>query len=296
LVDTGTGERSSIEHVFGGLKTVSTEFGERVGVGDIERILITHSHIDHCGGLREILEHARAEVAVHSLDRRFLTAYNERAALINSALDHFLSRAGVSPERRPEVLRAFGYSTNRVRSVPVHRTLDDEQPWDGFRPIHTPGHSPGHVCLLIDDVLLAGDHVLARTIPQQWPESVAAYTGLGHYLDSLEKLRRIEGIRLSLGGHEPPVRDLARRIDEIRQTHHRRLDRLLDVLRHASGPLTIDQLTERMYSRQEGFRAMLALSDVGSRIEYLDQRGHLAVVNWDEIERRYDVAYRYRPA
>ena len=48
--------------------------------------------------------------------------------------------------------------------------------------LHTPGHSPGHVCILVGDILLCGDHILARTIPQQWPESLAACAGLSHVL------------------------------------------------------------------------------------------------------------------
>ena len=166
-----------------------------------------------------------------------------------------------------------------LRNAPVHFELSDAGRLDGMEFLHTPGHSPGHVCIAIGDVLLSGDHVLARTISQQWPESIAAYTGLGHYLDSLEKVRRKDGFNLALGGHEPPVRNPYKRIDEIRQVHLRRLDRVLQILRNAPHPLTIDEITERMYSRQKGYHALLALTDVGARVEYLDQRGQLAVAD-----------------
>jgi len=296
LVDTGTGEPESLRHVLDGFDTVRSEFGEPVRLADVGRIVITHAHVDHFGGLAHLKERTGAEVAVHALDSRLIAAYEERAVLTNHALERFLKQAGVAPARRTEVIAAFGYTPRRLRSVAVDRVVEDGDALDGLRVIHTPGHSPGHVCLRIDDVLLAGDHILARTASQQWPESIAPYTGLGHYLESLEKIRAIEGIELVLGGHEPPVRELPGRIEEIRHTHLRRLDRVQDILRRAGRPLTIEEIADRMYSNQHGFHAMLALTDVGSRVEYLDQRGRLAVANLDEAEAGATPAWRYRLA
>ena len=60
--------------------------------------------------------------------------------------------------------------------------------------------------------------------------------------------------------------------------------------------MTIDEISEQMYSHQEGFRALLALADVGARVEHLDQRGRLAIANWDEAEGQEAPIYRYLPA
>ncbi|NQT13635.1 MAG: MBL fold metallo-hydrolase [Planctomycetes bacterium] len=296
IVDTGNGEPESIRHVLEGLDTVRTEFNETVRLGDVERILITHAHIDHVGGLWELVRQTGAEVAAHPLDGRMVVDYEERAALANHAMTRFLMRAGVPPDRWPQVLRGYGYTPGLVRSVPVDFFLSDGLQLDGLRIVHTPGHTPGHVCILIDNVLLAGDHILFRTVTQQWPESMAAHTGLAHYLDSLEKIARIEAVDLVLPGHEPPIRDVPKRLDEIRESHRRRLDRVLDILAKAPHAPTISEVTETMYSCQEGFHAMLALTDVGSRIEHLDQRGRLAIANLDEVADQQDPVYRYRPA
>ncbi|MFH1920777.1 MAG: MBL fold metallo-hydrolase [Planctomycetota bacterium] len=296
LVDTGSGEERAIRQVLAGLETVRTEFNEPVRPGDIERILITHAHIDHFGGLWELLRHTKAEVAVHALDRRRITAFAEREVLAHHALARFTKQAGVEPERQPEVLQAFAHASGNPRSVPVDFLLGDGEELDGLRIVHTPGHSPGHVCIAVGNVLLAGDHILARTVPWLWPESVAAYTGLGHYLDSLDKVLRLDGIEIALGGHEPPIRDVPKRIREIRETHLRRLDRVLDILEKAGRPLSVREITEQMYSSQKGFHAMLALTDVGARVEHLDQRGHLAIANVDEVDSQPDPVCRYEPA
>ena len=72
----------------------------------------------------------------------------------------------------------------------------------------------------------AADHILARTTPHQSPESITAYTGLGHYLESLQEDRRVEGSALALGGHEEPIEDVYQRIDGIRASHQRKLERV----------------------------------------------------------------------
>ena len=43
-----------------------------------------------------------------------------------------------------------------------------------------------------------------------------------------------------------------------------------------------------------GFRALLAITDVGSRVEYLHQRGRLTVANLDEIEQDETAVFQYR--
>jgi glyoxylase-like metal-dependent hydrolase (beta-lactamase superfamily II) len=296
LVDAGSGEGASTPQILAALKAVSTEFGESFQPTDLRRILITHAHFDHVGGIADLVDLTGAEVAVHPMDSRIVSAWDERAVLYNRGLAAFLRRSGIREEQLPEMIRVFGFCPGRVRSVPVTTHLTDGMELDGMRFLHTPGHSPGHVCIVVGDILLCGDHILARTVSQQWPECVVAYTGLGHYLEAIDKVSQVEGIRLGLGGHEPAILDLPARIAEIRASHDRRLNRLLGIMANASEPMTIEEMTYVMYSHQKGFHALLAITDVGSRIEYLDQRGQLTIANLDEVMRDGTTPCRFRPA
>lgn len=296
LVDAGSGRGPSTQQILDGLESLRRDFGEPFHVADLRRIIITHAHVDHIGGLAEILQHAQAEVCVHPLDSRALAAFDEYSVMGERQLRAFFCRAGVAAELHASLVHTFGLVPGRVHSVAVDRRLNEGDELDGLRIIHTPGHAPGHVCIAVGDILLSADHILPTTIPQQWPESTWPYLGLGHYLESLRKIAAMDGFTLALGGHEGPIRDIPQRIRQIEETQLRRLDRLLDLLRHSSEPLTVDQIATRMYTENRGFRAMLALMDAGARVEYFYQRGYLAVANLDEIRSGADAACRYRLA
>jgi glyoxylase-like metal-dependent hydrolase (beta-lactamase superfamily II) len=287
LVDTGSGLPTSTRQILAGLETVRREFGEPVGVGDLRRIILSHGHVDHVGGLPELLPLASAQVAIHAFDAEAITSH-EQHALGHLRLSAFLERAGTAAPRRDELLlQRSRLGGRRVEGVAVGLALADGQEFDGLRIIHTPGHSPGHICIGIGNVLLSADHILAQTISQQWPASTAPYTGLKHYLDSLDKIAAMPGFSLTLAAHEQVIHNVYSRIETIRAAIERRLARLVETLAKASQPLTIDEITLLLYPEATGFRAVLAITDVGSRVEYLHQQGRLKVAGGEEGVARY---------
>lgn len=295
LVDSGSGAGDSTRQILAGFEAVRGEFGETFAPRKLQRILVTHAHIDHIGGLADMVRATGAQIGAHPLDSRVVAAWDERAVIFNRGLEALLQRAGVPAASHSGLIEAFGFTAGRVKSLPVDILLDEEQPLEGLRILHTPGHSPGHVCILVGDILLCGDHILARTIPQQWPERLAPNTGLGHFFESLAKVGRLEGVTVGLGGHEPPIHDVGRRAEEIHTAQIRRLERVLELVGNTALPPTIAELTKHVYSRQKGFYEVLALTDVASRVEYLEQRGRLEIANLDQIRRDASAPYRYRP-
>lgn len=294
IVDAGSGFGDAKGQLLEGLERVQTEFGESVALADVRRIIITHGHIDHFGGLGFL--HGRipdAEIAIHELDARILTAFEERVEVAKKAIHRFLEQAGVGGTMLEGFMDVYGYSKKNMHSLPVSRTLVDHQELDGLRFIHAPGHCPGQVCIAIGEVLLTADHVLPDISPHQAPESIMPYTGLGHYLESLDKVERMAGFELALGGHGEPMLDVYKRIADIRQGHERKLEKVLSVISQSPEPLTINDVSRQLYVHVQGFHVLLAIEEVAAHVEYLYQHNRLAIANLQEYRREDNPPIRY---
>lgn len=281
LVDVGSGLGESDAHLLAGMERVRDEWGEPVGWADLSRIVITHAHIDHHGGLNTVRRLTDAPVAIHELDRRVIVNHEERLALTRFRLAIFLRRSGVDEALRANLLGMYGWSKNAFRSEPVDTVLRDGDTLDGvFTVHHVPGHCPGQVCLQIDDVLLTADHVLPGISIFLAPESLTASTGVDHFLQSLRKIAAVPGVRLCLGGHDRPVPSLTAAVAQIEATQRRRIERVYEA---CAEPRSIAGLTAAIYPAIGAYDELLALQKVGAYVEYLDQRGMLAVANLDEV-------------
>lgn len=123
--------------------------------GDAERILVllqhrqldcrwiinTHGHFDHIGANGDLLEVTGAELMIHPADRPLLQQASTHAAAF-----------GLRAVRSPE---------------PTRELVDGDQLLLGelsLTVIHTPGHSPGGICLHLADRLFVGDTLFAGSI------------------------------------------------------------------------------------------------------------------------------------
>ncbi|MGD8814137.1 MAG: MBL fold metallo-hydrolase [Anaerolineales bacterium] len=285
LVDVGSGFGVSNEHLESGLAFVREEHGERADWTDLTHVLITHGHIDHYGGIRYVRQQCRALVGIHELDRRVLTNYEERLSLGTQRLRAFLHHAGVKADQVEEIMDLYLINKHLFSSVEVDFTYEAVGMEIGsLRLFHMPGHCPGEVVILVDDVLLSGDHVLETISPHQTPERLSLNMGLSTYLNSLHRLIPLAGdIRLTLGGHEGPINDLKARIRGIQRLHYDRLNQMLDLL---AKPMTIVAIAKEIFPDVQGYHELLALEETGAHIEYLEQHGFLLVENLEETNGR----------
>ncbi len=100
----------------------------------IVKILITHGHWDHIRAVGEIKHRTSAEICCHKDD---LPLYN--------ALVEQLAFVGMKGQPPPAVDR-FLVDNETIEAGGLRFTV-----------LHTPGHSPGSISFLIDDVLFCGD-------------------------------------------------------------------------------------------------------------------------------------------
>jgi glyoxylase-like metal-dependent hydrolase (beta-lactamase superfamily II) len=116
-------------------------------------IILTHGHFDHVGALEALLGIWDVPVYAHALELPFLTGRADYPPPDPTVGKGLMARmAPLFPERGIDLGR-------RARELPSN----GEAPgMPGWRVVHTPGHSPGHVSLFrsTDRVLIAGDAVV----------------------------------------------------------------------------------------------------------------------------------------
>lgn len=124
-------------------------------LSDIKRIIMTHQDIDHVGNLAALTKaFPEIEVWAHPDDIPYITG----AKRIIKMTDERLSN--MPEEARNPILALF----DQLPSIRISRELQDGETLDihgGMQVIHTPGHTPGHICLYlpVDKLLLAADEL-----------------------------------------------------------------------------------------------------------------------------------------
>ncbi|WP_330349933.1 MBL fold metallo-hydrolase [Streptomyces sp. NBC_00582] len=255
LIDTGWDDPASMDALVDGLAVCGT------AVSEVRGVVITHHHPDHHGLSGKVREVSGAWVAMHAADASIVRrARGTRTERWYTYMADKLAAAG-APEEHIAPLR-----TARRRTLPgLSPALPDreivpgellELPGRRLRAIWTPGHTPGHVCLHLEEEhpagltghgrLFSGDHLLPEITPHiglyEDPDDTTVTDPLGDYLDSLERVGRLAPAEI-LPAHQHPFTDAPSRVREL-LTHHE--SRLTDLLTLLATPLTPWQLAERM--------------------------------------------------
>lgn len=179
-------------------KTKELEKGlEQIGKDprDITKIIITHHHFDHIGSLDKIKKLTGATVEVHGDDWPYITGekINEGPALMG-----FLVK-----------LMNILY---RIKPVEKEIVLNDGDKIGEYTVIHTPGHTPGSICLYNpkNKVLFVGDNLRYNKGILESPTG-RLLPDILNYKKSMEKLGNLD-VKIILTGHGQPVINDANRL------------------------------------------------------------------------------------
>lgn len=94
----------------------------------LSAILLTHSHFDHVGGVKELVEKTGCKVYIHEAELSLPQEITGGPLFYTDCYGYTVEEAGIR-----------------------------------LKVIHTPGHTPGSVCLMAEDVMITGDTLFAGT-------------------------------------------------------------------------------------------------------------------------------------
>jgi glyoxylase-like metal-dependent hydrolase (beta-lactamase superfamily II) len=239
--------------------------------GPVARIVITHFHPDHVGAAAELAAITGAPVHQGTEDYdQCVRAWS--ASNRSERMPHDLRANGV-PEAEIAVFREQSDALGRmVHFVRDPEPLAEGDSVDGWEVLHLPGHADGHIGLVRDGVLIAGDALLATITPNVGLYPDSRPDPLGDYLASLERIVELAP-RVAYGGHGEAIADPVGRARELIAHHHDRLEQAggaLDDDGRTAYELSFALWPEPLSPSLRRF----ALAETRAHLEYLVQRDH----------------------
>ena len=258
----------------------------------VQRIVVTHGHMDHDGGCLDIVRTSGAELWAHEVYGSLLLEDRwEREMSWRQDV------SGFQAFENSETVERVKEHHRRALSLTVDRPVTDGLHFDGLTYYYTPGHSPDELCIQFDRFMFTGDHVLPQITPH--PSVARSHSSFRHDLPEGYRVdNRIYGLKAMLrsllrvaaldDGYAvlPAHRAYYRgqfnlvgleRANEIVEHHVLRCQDLVDNLKQ--WPCDLVSLTRDHFSHREltDSNFFLALTEVMSHVELLMETGDVSV-------------------
>jgi len=228
LIDAGYPDEGSIKPRLEYLQGMA---GPSAGSGQalkLSQIIVTHHHLDHCGGAHALRQATGAAICMHPTEARLLSDWRA----------HVPQDVDIPREQQTmaERVRAWRHATAQATADRLVRGGDTVDVGGlTIDVIDTPGHTLGSISLYLreEGVLFTGDTVLGLGTVAIFPPP---HGDMALYMQSLERLKSYDATLLC-PGHGPPVRDVARKLQELIDHRREREQQILTAVGEGRGRL-----------------------------------------------------------
>lgn len=227
-----------------------------LGASRLKYIILTHHHYDHSSGAHRLRATTGGQIVVHSDEAPLLKAPPSESGDLEIPEDQKEARE-----------RAKQWIAEAAKATPDVNVADGDVLTVGslhLRCVHAPGHTAGHLCVLLeeDGVLFAGDNVLGV--------GTGVVSDMAEYVRSLRKMKEL-GAALLAPGHGPPVKDPARKIQELIDHRQQREAQIVALL--ADGKDTAAKLLKAIYPELDKRLIWMATGQIVAHLQKLQAEG-----------------------
>jgi glyoxylase-like metal-dependent hydrolase (beta-lactamase superfamily II) len=203
----------------------------------IHTLVLSHAHGDHAGLAASVAQWTGAQVAYHPRDSVYM-GYPNASEADRQQLIGWLRRYGYPHD---EIDALIGTAAVNDRGDRRDRSLDADRWLEGgevlevgryrFEVLWTPGHTPGHLCLIDrkHSILLCGDHILEIVTPNVGLHPLIDGNPMPGYFASIREFASLN-LDAVLPGHGPPIASLGGRVTELERRHADRRDQIFSLL------------------------------------------------------------------
>jgi glyoxylase-like metal-dependent hydrolase (beta-lactamase superfamily II) len=284
LIDAGPKIKGSMDFLRRELNNIGFDFK------DIEKIIVTHGHVDHFGLATSIRETAgrAVKILVHPEEKWRMSTENFDAGLWGHETNDLMVMAGTPNDEVENARKRFRRMRNLAEPLDDVDFVEegDELEGCGFRlkVIHTPGHTAGSICLLESQsgVLFTGDTIIKHISPNPIVEPRRkqlrdpGYQSLSAFLGSLERLRSLD-VDFVFPAHGEHLSDLRGIIQTYATHHEERMDLIWMALKKE--PSSIYNLIYKVFPYIPEDHIFLGVSEILSHLEVLIRQGRVRVVD-----------------
>ena len=281
LIDAGAGNEEALEVLETGLGDLG------YSIKEVERIIITHAHIDHYGLGTMITNFSSAKVFFHSYEKdrlmsrmdkywkqnqKKICVFFDELDLPEEVLKHFQSLVVQYCDL------ALPFESSQVRELSNRQKI----PFDHFtlEVIHLPGHSPGHIALCDTKkrFIFSGDLLLLKSLPSpvidlDWGSPWAPqYKGMVAQLGSIKKLEALK-VKQVFPGHWEPFDQSGYFIDQFFKGIEKSQEEILSLVGREEK--TVYELTREAYGGMSDMAMFYYLPDVFGTLSLLVSQGKL---------------------
>jgi len=264
---------------------IASELQQRgKSIKDLQRILLTHGHVDHFGIAEELRQQSGALIYLHPCDFEKTIKIDERM----EAYKALLSRHGCESS----MLHVIDDFNNAVKTLLT--PLVDPQPLPDrivfnhceLEVIETPGHTWGSVVFYDKQaqVLISGDTVIKKITPNpivEFVENGQIFHSLIEFKKSIEKLKPLPYSKI-IPGHGEAFADFLPVYDFYQKSWESRENEILTALQGLRRATAVD-VARSIFKELNNFNLFLAVSEVIGYFDLLKCKGSIDMDEADGI-------------